>query len=108
MSLLTSVLFHSGLICARAAQVFNALAAGTVTRADLRAGIARDWEGFNALPEEAFGGLLPWERALLDRVIRPGGRVLVIGSGTGREVIALAERGQEVIGIDPSGPAVTA
>lgn len=65
-------------------------------------------------------GLTPWERAgraavehfarLLDREeadrLRPFGRALDIGCGTGMHTIELAERGWDVIGIDNVGRAV--
>ena len=38
-------------------------------------------------------GLMDWERDLFDRFVTPGATVLVIGAGTGRDVIPLVERG---------------
>jgi SAM-dependent methyltransferase len=43
------------------------------------------------------------ERALLERIARvvpAGGRILVVGSGTGRESFALAQAGWKVLGVD--------
>ena len=48
--------------------------------------------------------LLPWEADVVDRFVAPGADVLLIGSGSGRDLLALIERGCHVTGIDPSGP----
>ena len=53
-------------------------------------------------------GLAPGaEELVADRVeaaVRPGGRLLEIGVGTGRIALPLHRRGREVVGIDLSGP----
>lgn len=45
-------------------------------------------------------GLLAEERALLDGVGNPGGTALVLGTGGGRDAIALAQMGFRTIGVD--------
>ncbi|MFI5339007.1 MAG: class I SAM-dependent methyltransferase [Candidatus Methylomirabilales bacterium] len=45
-------------------------------------------------------GLCPIEREILDRHLKPGGRLLDIGCGAGREALGLARAGFQVIGID--------
>lgn len=45
-------------------------------------------------------GLQPVEREMVARHIRPGGRVLDIGCGAGREAIGFAREGFQVVGID--------
>ncbi|SRR5712692_836211 len=42
----------------------------------------------------------PWEAEVLDRYKISSGRMLVLGSGWGRESIAIARRGIEVVGVD--------
>jgi len=44
--------------------------------------------------------LLPEERVLLDRYLRPGQRLLDVGCGAGREAIGFARAGLSVVGID--------
>lgn len=46
-------------------------------------------------------GLEPWEEQLFERVLPRGGRLLLIGSGAGRDAIALAKWGFSVVAIDP-------
>jgi SAM-dependent methyltransferase len=72
----------------------------------LRDDIAREWDHYRQDPEEAIRGLFEWERAVLEKALRPADRILVVGCSTGRELIALAEQGYRVVGVDPSGPAV--
>ena len=84
----------------QATRLVEALAAGTRSRSELRADIAREWDHYRQDPEEAIRGLFEWERAVL-----PLGSSF-IGCTTGRELIALADQGHWVVGVDPSGPAV--
>ena len=92
----------------RVARLFEALAAGTLTRAQLRRGIAADWGDFRQDAEEVGRGLFTWEDEALTRVLFPGARVLLVGCGTGRELLVLGSRGYRVTGVDPALPAVTA
>jgi hypothetical protein len=48
------------------------------------------------------GGLFPWEKRILESEIFPRkGRVLLGAAGGGRELVALLERGFEVVAFDP-------
>jgi SAM-dependent methyltransferase len=102
----TRVFVGIAAVCGRAARVFEALAAGTLTRQQLRAGIARDWAAFRQEPEEVYRGLFQWEEQVLGAAIGDSGDLLLIGCGTGRELVALAGRGYRVVGLDPSAPAL--
>jgi len=46
-------------------------------------------------------GLAEWERRVLERFFPPRGRLLVMGAGGGREVLALARMGYDVDGFEP-------
>ena len=46
------------------------------------------------------GSLIPFEREILVGHMKPGGRVLDIGCGAGREALGLARLGFQVVGID--------
>lgn len=50
--------------------------------------------------------LARWEADLLDRYAVRSGRMLVLGSGYGREAIPIAQRGLAVVGVDSNGAAV--
>ncbi len=45
-------------------------------------------------------GLEPFERELVERSVRPGGRILDIGCGAGREAFGLQRAGFQVVGLD--------
>src|SRR5207245_10964267 len=76
------------------------LAAGTLRLHDLRGAIANAWEEFGRSEELIRSGLMPWERALYDRFLKVKDRILVVGCGTGRDLIALLKLGYRVEGLD--------
>jgi SAM-dependent methyltransferase len=78
------------------------LAAGALTRDELRAAIARNWESFGLDEPFILSGLSHYEQEFYDRFLRPGDTILLIGCGTGRDLIALLRRGHEVEGLDPA------
>lgn len=83
------------------------LAAGTMSLADLRATIADGWEQYGRREDEILSGLLPWEKEIYERFVRPGDEILLIGCGTGRDLIALLRAGhRRVEGLDPAARAV--
>jgi SAM-dependent methyltransferase len=43
-----------------------------------------------------------WERRLYGEVLRPDDRVLLVGCGTGRDLVGLHELGCDVTGLDPA------
>lgn len=53
-------------------------------------------------------GLIAWELHLLDRLEIRSGRMLVLGAGRGREMIALARRGLTVVGVEINENAIRA
>ncbi len=76
------------------------LAAGTLRLQDLRGAIVNAWEEFGRSEELIRSGLMPWERALYDRFLKVEDRILVVGCGTGRDLIALLKLGYRVEGLD--------
>jgi 2-polyprenyl-3-methyl-5-hydroxy-6-metoxy-1,4-benzoquinol methylase len=53
--------------------------------------------------------LFPWEEVVVrDQFPKPGARVLVGGAGGGREPLALAEMGFDVVAFDPAEPLIAA
>jgi len=59
-----------------------------------------EWERLDA----SLVGRLEWEGTVeyLGRYLPPGGRVLDVGGGAGRYAVWLAERGYDVVLVDPS------
>ena len=89
-------------------RVRNALiyaAAGTMRLREIREAIALSWGDFNAEDDDVHSGLMPWEKVLVERFIQPGNRVLLVGCGTGRDLIPLVEMGCHVTGIEPAATA---
>ena len=101
-----SVLFHAGRAADRAARLSHYLAAGTFQLADMRDSIRDSWQDFYASDASRAPVLLPWEQALYERFVPADSHLLVIGCGSGRDLVALAQRGAQVTGIEPAGSAV--
>ena len=102
MRLVTRTFFAMGRFSARVSIVFTYLGAGTLRLAELKDGIRRSWEGFYGRDEDVASGLMEWERDLVDRFVPQGSTVLVVGAGSGRDIIPLVERGCSVTGVEPA------
>ncbi len=103
-----SLLALAGRALEGAGALLQYAAAGTLSLGALRTALARRWERFGSTETEAYrdSGLMPWEREFLNAAVKPGDRVLVVGCGTGRDVIALLRWGCRVDGIDIAGACV--
>jgi len=99
-------LFQAGRFCARATRVFYHLAAGTLTVGQLRLGIERTWEDFSAGDAEIAAGLMAWEEEMIARFVAAGDDVLLVGSGPGRDLVALVGGGHRVTAVEPARRAV--
>lgn len=91
----------------RAGRASMCLATATLRLDDLREAIANTWEEFGRSERAILAGLMPWERALYDRFLKPGDHILVVGCGTGRDLIALLELGYRAAGLDVVPRAIT-
>ena len=89
----------------RASHVCSSAAAGTLRMQELRERIRRSWQDFRSGDADIAEGLTSWEKETVERFFCPGGRVLVVGSGSGRELLALTTMGYRVIGVEPAAPA---
>jgi SAM-dependent methyltransferase len=103
MRFITQVFFLAGRLSDGASSLFHYLAASTLGLADLKEGIR---QGYNSREADLDAGLMLWEKELIRRFVAPGATVLVIGCGSGRDLIALAERGCRVTGIEPASSAL--
>ena len=106
LSFVRASLIRTGRGFERAARVCSSLAASTLRMRDLRSDTEEKWGRFYALDADIDRGLFPWEAHVVDRFARAGDRILVIGSGTGRDLIALSAKGYDVCGVEPAAPAV--
>lgn len=81
------------------------LAAGLLRRDQLARAIAQRWDDFGANEAHALSGLMPWEQEFYGRVLKPDDDILVVGCGTGRDMIALLRAGYQVEGLEPAARA---
>ena len=96
------LLFHVGRTADRTSRAAAYLAAGTRRLGEMQADHARVWDDFYQRHPSHDTRLLPWEEACLGRFVHADSEVLLIGCGSGRDLLALLERGCRVTGIDPS------
>jgi SAM-dependent methyltransferase len=88
-------------VARRASTVCDCLAVSTLRLADLKKDIERRWRGAASEADIAVG-LMPWEEAIIRRFVSDGARVLLVGCGSGRDLLVLAARGYVVTGVDPA------
>jgi SAM-dependent methyltransferase len=102
----TFTLFQIGRLFARATRVLNHLAAGTLTIGELRVGIERTWGEFSARDSDIAAGLTPWEQNFVARFVTRDDDVLLVGSGSGRDLVALVADGYRITAVEPARRAV--
>ena len=76
------------------------VAAATLRLHELRGAITNVWEEFGRSESMILSGLMHWEQALFDRALKPDDRILVVGCGTGRDLIGLIKLGYNAEGLD--------
>jgi SAM-dependent methyltransferase len=92
-----------GLITATRALTYAS--AGLLRRDQLGRAIAGRWSRWGLDERYALLGLFAWEEPFVRRFLKPDDRILVVGSGSGREVIALRRDGYDVEGLEPAAAA---
>jgi 2-polyprenyl-3-methyl-5-hydroxy-6-metoxy-1,4-benzoquinol methylase len=90
----------------RASRAFVYLAAGTLRLHELRQAIADTWEDLGREEGYILSGLMVWEKAFYGRFLKPADRILLVGCGTGRDLIALLKLGYRVEGLDVAPGAI--
>ncbi len=87
----------------RGITVSTFLAGGLLRFETLRRHMAENWRHFGATQTETelAGGLFTWERLFYGPFLRAGDRVLVVGCGSGRDLIPLLEQGCRAEGLEP-------
>ena len=58
------------------------------------------WRDYGFSADDFSIGLEPWERRLYSDLLRPSDRVLLVGCGTGRDLVGLLELGYSVTGLE--------
>ena len=87
---------HTGAI----GNAFRYLAAGLLREDELQADSEVRWHAFGVSVDDADAGLGEDEREFYARFARPGDRILLVGSGGGRDLIALHALGHSVSGLE--------
>jgi SAM-dependent methyltransferase len=100
------ILFQLARLLDRAGRALFYFAAGTLQRADLEDMASLAWDDFGADGQVAASGLMPWERAIVHEFLKPTDRVLLVGCGSGRDLLALRQAGHDVVGVEPAARAV--
>jgi SAM-dependent methyltransferase len=98
-----SRLVGHGLI--RATRTLAYASAGLLNRDQLGRAIAGRWSQWGLDERYALMGLFGWEEPFVRRFLKPDDRILIVGSGSGREVIALRRDGYYVEGLEPAAAA---
>ena len=101
-SMVAQLLFQAGRMADRMARTMVYLAAGTRRLEEIQADKQFVWDAFYRGYPSHQSQLLSWEKEFVDRFVPPGADVLLIGCGSGRDLVPLVERGCQVTGIDPS------
>jgi len=101
-SAVARLLFHTGRMADRFSRATTYLAAGMRRIDDIKRESHQTWDAFYDTHGSPEIGLLPWEREYVERFIMPGADVLLVGCGSGRDLLPLLERGCRVTGVDPS------
>ncbi len=84
------------------AKVMTAIAAGTFTATELTEARVRQWAWFGDEHGSRKQGLFPWEVRFYSPYLKPGVRVLVVGAGSGRDVLCFLRAGCVVTALDES------
>lgn len=89
-------------LAAASRAVLNGLWLGTLSDAALQALDERYYEREAVYRTAAWNeaGLFPWERGMIEDHFGDGGRVVVVGCGGGRQVLALLEAGFDATGYE--------
>jgi SAM-dependent methyltransferase len=105
VTLFTQLLVQASVFCSRLSKVCLYAAAGSLRLGPMREAIRLAWDGYLPAPADA-AGLFPVERDLFERYVPARSHVLVVGSGSGRDLVGLAEMGYRVTGVEPARGAI--
>jgi SAM-dependent methyltransferase len=96
------LLFHTGRAAERFFRATSYIAAGIRRIDDIKRDMQQSWDVFYQTHGSTETRLLPWEIEYVDGFVMPGAGVLLVGCGSGRDLLPLVERGCRTTGVDPS------
>ncbi len=102
----TFLMFQIGRAAERVARTTGYLVAGTRQLTEMQRDQEQVWQAFYETHPSHDPRLMGWEDEWVDRFVQPGAAVLLVGCGSGRDLVPLAERGCRVTGIDLSETAL--
>src|SRR5437879_422591 len=101
------VSYYIGRGLIRTARLLAYATAGVLTRKELGRAAAGRWSDFGIDETYVLSGLFTWEENFYFRFLKPDDHVLIVGAGSGRDLIGLRRAGYRVDGLEPSATAVT-
>ena len=102
-STIARLLFFAGRTADRLSRSTVYLGAGTRRLKEMQADNERAWDTFYEIHRSHDSRLLPWEDAFLSQLIQPDAAALLVGCGSGRDLLPLLEKYHcRVTGIDAS------
>ena len=96
------LLWHACELFRRGSSACGYLAAGVLRDQELQVAMRIQFGNFSASADEVDEGLNPFEHRVYTKWLRPSGRVLLVGCGAGRDLIALHRLGYDVTGLEQS------
>ena len=80
--------------------------AGVLTTKELGRAAAGRWSDFGMNEAYVMSGLFTWEENFYGRFLKPDDHILIVGSGSGRDLIGLRRAGYRADGLEPSARGV--
>ena len=100
------VSYYVGRGLIRAARLLAYATAGVLTRKELGRAAAGRWSDFGIDETYVLSGLFTWEENFYFRFLKPDDHILIVGAGSGRDLIGLRRAGYRADGLEPSASAV--
>jgi SAM-dependent methyltransferase len=100
------VSYYVGRALIRAARILAYATAGVLTKRELGRASAGRWSDFGIDETYVMSGLFTWEENFYFRFLKPDDHVLIVGAGSGRDLIGLRKAGVNADGLEPSETAV--